>query len=89
MQIQPITAYSSNKYYTKKIHKSEEPDIQPNFKGLKGFLAGGAVGAGLTAAGVILTAGAGALPMFMGYIALNGGISAVSGHLIQNQNKNK
>lgn len=90
MKIQPITTYSINKNCKPKTYtKKEEPITQPSFKGIKGFLTGGAIGAGLTASGVTLIAGVGALPIFLGYIALNGAIGAVSGHLAQNQYKTK
>ena len=87
MRIQPITNYSTVRNYKVKTSKKEEPINQPNFKGIKGFLTGGAIGSGLTAAGVTLIAGTAALPVFLGYIAVNGAIAAVSGHLIQNDSK--
>ena len=94
MQIQPITTYRFNTNYKVKTlnHSEKSADKvtqQPNFKGIKGFFKGGAVGAGATAAGVALIAGAAALPLFAAYIALNGAIAATAGHLIENQNRDK
>ena len=63
------------------------PENQPTFKGIKGILKGGAIGAGVTAAGVTLVAGVAALPLFLGYVAVNGVIAATTGHLIESQNK--
>lgn len=84
MQIQPITSYSLNKSYKQRtLRASEKPNTEPSFKGVKGFLTGGAIGAGVTAAGVALIAGTVALPVFAGYIAVNGAISALVGHLAQ------
>ena len=90
MQIQPITAFRINtNYKSKNFKKYDEPQIQPNFKGINGFLKGGAVGAGITAAGVTLVAGIAALPLFLGYIAINGAIAGATGHLIEKQNSDK
>ena len=82
MQIQPISIYSTD--CRKNIVSN-----QTNFKGIKGFLKGGAIGAGATAAGVTLIAGAAALPLFLGYIALNGVITGATGHIIESKNKDK
>ena len=92
MQIQPITAYRLSGIYTNKnIRKEEEPvnqsENQPSFKGIKGILKGAAVGAGITAGGVALIAGAAAVPIFLSYIAINGAISAGIGHMIEDQHK--
>ena len=84
MRIQPIASnYMVNHCNVKR--KQDEPVNQPNFKGLKGFLTGGAIGSGLTAGGIALIAGTTVLPAFLGYIIVNGTLSAVSGHLIQNK----
>ena len=86
MRIQPITVRTSQ-YYNRTKKVNAEPEKQPNFKGIKGFLKGGTVGAGITAAGVALIAGVAALPVFASYIVINGALAAASGHLIENQNK--
>ena len=83
MQIQPITFYSTNRNQTSGL-RLKSAQSQPNFKGIKGILTGGAVGAGATAVGVALTAGLAAIPLFIGYVAVNGVVSAAAGHLIQN-----
>jgi len=83
MQIQPIKPYSTKFNQKARVSKADEPINQPNFKGIKGTLIGGSLGAGLTAAGVALIAGTIALPVFAGYIAVNGAISALSGHLAE------
>jgi len=92
MQIQPITAYRLSGVNTgKKIRKAEEPvnqpENQPSFKGIKGLLKGAAAGAGITAGGVALIAGAAAVPVFLSYIVINGAISAGIGHMIEDQYK--
>ena len=92
MQIQPITSYRFNanqKLRTVKVsaEPTEPQSNQPNFKGLKGLLKGAATGAGVTAGGVALIAGVAALPIFLGYIAVNGAIAAAAGHFIEQQNK--
>ena len=92
MQIQPISAYRFNTNHQLRTVKVKEEPVgtqsdQPSFKGLKGFLKGGTVGAGATAAGVTLIAGAAAIPLFAAYIVLNGAIAATAGHFIENQNK--
>ena len=88
MQIQPISiSLPNSNLRLKKQKQNNEPLLQPNFKGLKGMLTGGAVGAGLTAGGVAIIAGAAALPLFVGYIAVNGAVSALTGHFIENKNK--
>ena len=64
-----------------------QPENQPNFKGIKGLFKGIAVGAGVTAGGVAAIAGVAALPVFLTYIAVNGAIAGAAGHLIEGQNK--
>jgi hypothetical protein len=88
MQIQPITTHSQYApYYRLKSEKSLGlQSNQPNFKGVKGLIKGAATGAGITAAGVALIAGPVAVPLFAGYIAVNGAIAALAGHFIENQN---
>ena len=92
MKIQPITTYRANKIYTNRnIRKADEPvnqpENQPNFKGIKGLMKGVAAGAGLTAGGVALIAGVAALPVFLSYIVVNGAIAGAAGHMIESQNK--
>lgn len=94
MKIQPITMYRSNNVYTNRnVRRVDEPVSQPinqpSFKGFKGLLKGIAVGAGVTAAGVAMIAGAAALPLFASYIAVNGAIAGATGHLIESQNKDE
>ena len=87
MRIQPITNYRSNVYSNKNVKRADEPVNQPNFQGMKGLLKGVVVGAGSTAAGVAMIAGAAALPVFLSYIAVNGAIAGFCGHMIENRNK--
>ncbi len=90
MKIQPITAYRQSNIYTKQVRRKTDepqPENQPNFKGIKGLLKGVSVGAGVTAGGVALIAGAAAVPLFLSYIAVNGLIAGACGHMIEDQNK--
>lgn len=85
MQIQPIKPYMVNNNCKPRCEKWDVSYKEPNFRGFKGFLTGGAIGSGLTAAGVALIAGTAALPAFLGYIVINGALAAYSGHMIQNE----
>ena len=92
MKIQPITTYRANNFYANKnVRKADEPvnqpENQPNFKGIKGLFKGIAVGAGVTAGGVALIAGVTAIPVFLTYIAANSVIAGATGHMIENRNK--
>ena len=91
MKIQGVNITGvNNKRVSCKSYKNKldvPPENQPTFKGIKGLLKGGAIGAGATAAGVTLLAGVAALPLFLGYVAVNGAIAAATGHLIESQNK--
>lgn len=84
MRIQPITSYCTRTASASKILQSkQEPNNQPNFKGVKGFIKGGAAGAGITAFGVAFIAGLGAVPAFIPYVVLNGILGACSGGMLE------
>ena len=91
MRIYSINSYNHNFNTTKfqKIKRQDTPVEQPSFKGLKGLLWGGGLGAGATAAGVAALLGPVGWTVFGAYIALNGAVGAAAGHLAEKSLKDK
>ena len=88
MKIQPISCSPTTvKNYIRKNEKPDTEITQPSFKGKKGTLWGTAAGGGLTALGVTAVAGPAALPIFATYVAINGILGAVAGHLVEKKLK--
>ena len=87
MHIQPITSYRMNASCLNRTKSKNTPINQPNFKGIKGFVKGGAAGGGIVAFCVAFFAGIGAVPTFMPYIILNGILGACTGHTLEKKFK--
>lgn len=83
MKVNAINNYNYNQRFNR------NNAAQTNFRGVKGALIGGALGGGTTAAGVAALTGPIGLSVFAGYIAVNGLIGALAGHLAQSESKNK